>query len=64
MVCLKQEVFKFYPFKIYELQLLLTALYSLTGIIPISQEQQVKTILVIRFIIKIVILFYLILFYF
>jgi len=45
MVCLKQEVFKFYPFKIYELQLLLTALYSLTGIIPISQEQQVKTIL-------------------
>jgi len=42
---LKQETFKFYPFKIHELQLLLTALYSLTGIIPIRQEQQVKSLL-------------------
>jgi len=42
---LKQEIFKFYPFKIYEMQLLLTALYSLTGLIPIRQEQQVKSLL-------------------
>ncbi|ORX52569.1 hypothetical protein BCR36DRAFT_350030 [Piromyces finnis] len=45
IIYLKQEVFKFYPFKIHELQLLLTALYSLTGIIPVRQEQQVKAIL-------------------
>jgi len=44
-IFLKQEIFKFYPFRIHELQLLLTALYSLTGIIPIRQEQQVKAVL-------------------
>ncbi|ORX82127.1 hypothetical protein BCR32DRAFT_244381 [Anaeromyces robustus] len=45
MIFLKQEIFKFYPFKIHELQLLLTALYSITGIIPVRQEQQVKALL-------------------